>query len=207
MSSQKQPPQPVDESRQIVVDLKDPFTAGVLAWLIPGAGHLYQGRYGKGLLFAICILGTFFYGLVLGEGRAVYASFSLREEERRLPYLPQVCVGAPALPAIVQTMRVSDKKAPLWNGFQAPPIQPPDGRDPDAIPEDPTQWTRSDLVLRMGDRFELATVYTMIAGLLNVLAIYDAAAGPFMPDAESKDGEEGGGKKKPKESGGGAPSS
>lgn len=174
-----------------MVDLKDPFTAGVLAWLIPGAGHLYQGRYGKGLLFAICILGTFFYGLVLGEGRAVYASLSLREEDRRLPYLPQVCVGLPALPAVVQTIRVRNGKPPLWNGFEAPPVRPIPGRDPDDIPEDPTKWTRSDLVLRMKERFELATVYTMIAGLLNVLAIYDAVAGPFMPDADSKDEEDG----------------
>ena len=34
---------------------------------------------------------------------------------------------------------------------------------------------------------QLGTLYTMIAGLLNVLAIYDAASGPFMPPPPSQD--------------------
>ena len=63
------------------IQLKDPLVAGVLAWLVPGLGHFYQGRNAKGALFAICILGTFLYGLYLGGskevgwGRAVYFSF------------------------------------------------------------------------------------------------------------------------------------
>ena len=36
----------------------------------------------------------------------------------------------------------------------------------------------SDWNLRMGPFFELGTVYTLIAGLLNILAIYDAWGGP-----------------------------
>jgi len=35
--------------------------------------------------------------------------------------------------------------------------------------------------------FELGTVYTMIAGLLNVLAIYDAYGGPLLVAAEEED--------------------
>jgi hypothetical protein len=42
------------------IDLKNPGWAALLAWLWPGAGHLYQGRTAKGLLFMICILSTFF---------------------------------------------------------------------------------------------------------------------------------------------------
>ena len=32
--------------------------------------------------------------------------------------------------------------------------------------------------------FEIATLYTMIAGLLNLLAVYDAFAGPVFPQPE-----------------------
>jgi hypothetical protein len=32
----------------------------------------------------------------------------------------------------------------------------------------------------LGDRFEIGTVFTVIAGLLNVLAIYDAHGGPLV---------------------------
>ena len=43
--------------------LKDPLVAGILAWLIPGAGHFYQGRWAKGILYLVCILGLFLWGL------------------------------------------------------------------------------------------------------------------------------------------------
>ena len=36
----------------------------------------------------------------------------------------------------------------------------------------------SDWNFKMGPYFELGTVYTLIAGLLNILAIYDAWGGP-----------------------------
>ncbi len=46
---------------------------------------------------------------------------------------------------------------------------------------------------RLNRFFELGTVYTMVAGLLNVLVIYDAWAGPAEPDmpAKKEDEEEG----------------
>src|SRR5262245_54445208 len=31
------------------VELKDPPLAAFLAWLVPGLGHIYQGRTGKGV--------------------------------------------------------------------------------------------------------------------------------------------------------------
>jgi hypothetical protein len=37
----------------------------------------------------------------------------------------------------------------------------------------------------LGSRFELGVVYTMIAGLLNLLAIFDAVYGPAYGDDES----------------------
>ncbi len=39
-----------------IVDLRNRYLAALLAWLIPGAGHLYQGRRTKGQLFFVCIL-------------------------------------------------------------------------------------------------------------------------------------------------------
>jgi hypothetical protein len=37
-----------------------------------------------------------------------------------------------------------------------------------------------------GTKFDMGTVYTMIAGLLNVLVIYDALAGPAASSEESE---------------------
>ena len=42
--------------------------ATVLAWLIPGAGHLVQKRWGRGLLLLIAIVAMFALGLAM-EGK------------------------------------------------------------------------------------------------------------------------------------------
>jgi hypothetical protein len=155
-----------------LVTLKDPLFAAFLAWLIPGAGHFYQGRTGKGLLFMICILGTFFFGMYLGGGRVVYASW--RPGDKRLAYLCQIGVGLPALPAAVEAYRMSHDKPPLL-GIMLPPNL------------DGAQVGRDDLARWHKDLnryFDLGTVYTMIAGLLNILAVYDAWGGPLRLESD-----------------------
>jgi len=162
----------------IEVDLRRPEVAAVWAWLWPGAGHLYQRRFAKGLLFMVCILGTYFYGLALGSGRVVYASFT--ETDRRWQYLCQLGVGLPAMPALVQSYRVIRKNQRplelLGPEFMAPP-HPVDPERGDKL----ASWHR-----KYHQYFELGTLYTMVAGLLNVLAIYDAYAGPLAPAPEEE---------------------
>jgi TM2 domain-containing membrane protein YozV len=157
------------------INLKDPLIAGVLAWLIPGLGHLYQGRTAKGIIFFTCILGTFAYGVFIGGSQVVYAS--IHRHDFRLHYVGQVMVGLPALPAAVQCFRAERGQAPLWDGWMAPPSTiPRNGRmsELDQLYDDPTR------------DFDLGSTFAAIAGLLNVLAIYDAARGPmFMPPEES----------------------
>jgi hypothetical protein len=151
------------ETETLDIELRDPLLAAFLAWLVPGGGHLYQGRTAKGILFMVCILGTFFYGFYLGGGRVVYAAWG--PEDRRWAYPCQLGAGLPALPALVQAQRVRTGRGPLWGGFMAPP------RDGQELQNWHFQHNRF---------FDLGTTYTMIAGLLNVLAIYDAYAGPMI---------------------------
>jgi hypothetical protein len=165
----------------IEIDLKNPAWAAFWAWLWPGAGHLYQRRYAKGILFMACILGTYFFGLSLGGGHVVYASWT--KGQRRWQYLFQLGVGAPALPALVQSHRVKNDKDPLFADVMAPPRSV-------ASSDNAAELRNDDLAgwhLELHSRFELGTLYTMIAGLLNVLAIYDAYAGPVIaaPDRKS----------------------
>ncbi|MDX1945284.1 MAG: DUF6677 family protein [Pirellulaceae bacterium] len=154
----------------LVIDLRDPTIAGILAWLIPGAGHFYQRRYAKGILFLVCILGTYFFGLALGEGKVVYASWNSTEKRWQFPL--QLGVGLPSAPALLQSFWVRKGNEPLWGGFMAPP------RGTDELNE----WH-----FKLNLRFELGTLYTMIAGLLNVLAIYDAACGPVISEPAGKE--------------------
>ena len=175
-------PRPETSEERIEIDLKDPLFAAFLAWLIPGLGHWYQGRMHKAVLFFVCIMGTFIYGLYLGEGRVVYAS--MRDNDHRLPYLCQVGVGLPALPALIQAKRKTPIQVPIFKDkdFMAPPKL--------VLPPGPGGDDLDRLHKKLHRYWELGTVYTMIAGLLNVLAIYDAWGGPAYSTPAKKEEDE-----------------
>jgi hypothetical protein len=184
----------------VEIDLKDPRLAAFLAWLVPGLGHIYQRRTGKGVLFFVCIVGTFFYGWYIGGQRCVYAStanvFSMKFLQDRWQYVCQFGAGLPALPALVERQRIRDGKDPLFGERFRPPYENPpagvpfeskDETDPNhrvQHPDELAQWN-----YQLGDYFEIGTVFTVIAGLLNILAIYDAYGGPLIivpPDDKKK---------------------
>jgi len=178
----------------IEIDLKQPWLAAILAWALPGLGHIYQGRTGKGILFFVCILGTFFYGLYIGNGKEVYAAVPW-EQQYRWQYFCQLGVGLPSTPMLWQ--RSKSLKDPDHNhtGFMAPPRpgRPYNGpfETPDESgnisrqPSERAKWT-----LDSHPYAEISTVYTVVAGLLNILVICDAAAGPLLispqPDKKKK---------------------
>ena len=182
------------------IELKDPALAAFLAWLIPGLGHLYQGRTAKALLFFICIMGTFLYGLYLGSdldpnngkqlgwGRVVY--FSWREGDKRLKYFCQLGIGLPVLPAMIQANRTSRGQPPLAGGFMAPPPLAGERRGKEGTFDEFGQPTLDTLKEEFADYFDFGEVYTMIAGLLNILAIYDAYCGPAFGERPKKDKDE-----------------
>lgn len=161
----------------VEVDLKNNKLAAVLAWLWPGAGHLYQGRYGKSMLFMVCILGTYFWGLAMGDGHVVYASW--RPGDMRLYYAAQVHVGLPALAAIPQSYTVANGNDPMLNGWMAPPRTPID----EGVHDEKASWHEE-----LGFLFEMGTLFTTVAGLLNLFAVYDAYAGPAFASPQSSSG-------------------
>jgi hypothetical protein len=168
---------PASDGGTLEIDLKDPWLAAFLAWLLPGLGHFYQGRTGKGLLFFICIVGTFLYGLYIGDGRVVYAS---PNPLTRWHYFCQLGVGLPALPAIVQRSRFNQQKPPLVADVMRPPrmqqIASTDAFGNEVVhPDELAKWHHD-----LSDRFEIGTVFTIVAGLLNLLVIYDAYGGPLV---------------------------
>lgn len=248
---------------------KNVVVSGVLAFLIPGAGHLYQGRVFKAVLYFVCIIGTYFGGMKLGEGAVVYHA-PTNKFGISLNYLAQVCVGLPALPAWVQARRAKEPSnrpvyeltqplhaeftgrlvttggtgdaiggelrgvvdlqttasgvipettgtfrgtldgqpveyklaggflldRPIGAGFQRRmecSIARGDDQHPhetlsirgtvprrfvDAYCSPPDAETIQELHGRLGKVYDLAIAFTMIAGLLNVLAIWDAIEGP-----------------------------
>ena len=47
----------------------EPLVAVLLSWFLPGAGHVYVGRVGFGVLAFVLVEGLFFAGLFLTQGR------------------------------------------------------------------------------------------------------------------------------------------
>lgn len=172
------------------IDLKNRHLAAFLAWLLPGAGHYYQGRMTKASLFFVCIMSTWVLGFALGGGHVVYASW--QPGDKRWHYFLQAGVGTAALPALVQGNRMrkmtingatSPAYKPLWGGFMAPPHRP--------VIEDSTDEVSAWYAVS-GAGYEMGSFYTMIAGLLNILVIYDAYSGPLsvpISGRKEKDGE------------------
>jgi len=261
------------------IPLKNRWLAALLAFLIPGAGHLYQGRTFKGMLYLVCIMGTFSFGMHLSEGKAV-AYQSAASGKRNLGYFAQLGVGIPVLYAVVQSKRFDNPRNRPIDQLDAPLSQPFRGRivrrdnnghatterisgrielkpvrrdyGPDvegvftgtsqknepvklklagnfrlgpqvngselrrlqcavveeqdgrlvqagtlegAVPRPFLDWfeapmdneTEQDLNRRLEKRLEIALVYTWIAGLLNILAIWDALDGPAYGYGDEQD--------------------
>lgn len=253
------------------IPLKNQYLAGALAYLVPGAGHLYQGRLFKGALYFVCIVGTYLFGLYVSEGKAAY--WRWEPGNRNIAFFAQAGVGAVAIPAIIQHRRYVDqanqpqtfdlpfsaefhlltneddapgeivgrirfeavegefgreirgtftgtqvdengRKIPLELNLAAPAfVERNDMKsiaasrrrmlqcDVIAVEEDREEIAGSivgyverpfvnrfavplsdeelqDLNRRLGKFFELANVFTWIAGLLNLLAVWDAVDGP-----------------------------
>jgi hypothetical protein len=170
--------------------------AALLSYLVPGLGQLVQGRVAKGVLFLVCLYGLFFYGMYLGNWRNVYIPESppprdgtsgagrlLDSITDRARFAGQFWIGAAAWPAIAQQ-------------FSRPSPQP--GEDAEEFNKRLTRWREGKLQhplfgnfmrapdeaelneeLRNSDKkYELGWMYTVIAGVLNILVIYDAFAGP-----------------------------
>ncbi len=55
----------------------NPFVIGLVAWLFPGAGHLLQGRWKRGLLLAVVIWAMFIIAVI--GGGSYYPGFEFKD--------------------------------------------------------------------------------------------------------------------------------
>jgi len=158
---------------ETTIRLRNPLVAAFLAWLVPGLGHFYQGRKGKAALYASCILGLFLMGMLMGEGKIVYWRWvsPFNSDKFCLYYPGQFFAGLPALPALIQATLNHYGHDPILWGFMA----------------EPSQIVLNGLHPRLGKLVEIGTIYTTVAGLLNILAIYDAYEGPAFIESEEED--------------------
>lgn len=137
--------------------------AGLLAFLLPGAGHLFLKKTRRGVMICVGVLGLFFGGMFIG-GIDVIDS---REDE--LWFYGQVLVGpvAIAVDRIHQGTKIPNPDVPGQT------MTPPPGS--------PQYFNEKSI----GKMNELGTLFATIAGMLNLIAILDALfPRPEKPDDE-----------------------
>ncbi len=147
------------------LDLRNRHLAALLGWIFPGVGHFYQRRYFKGTVFSLCVLSSFLIGMVVAHGKCVYAAWN--NVEHRWQFALQAGVGFVAIPAAIQAWSGRGGNPPLLG--DAFLVGPKSTADLD-------RWNAET-----ASGFDMGTLYTMVAGLLNILAVYDAHAGPLPP--------------------------
>lgn len=83
--------------------------ACVLAWAVPGAGHLFLGRGRRGLVFFVCLSGLFALGLATGARLQMYAG--LEDPLALLRSGAQMAIGLPYFLARTLGFAAGDVKA------------------------------------------------------------------------------------------------
>lgn len=167
--------------------------AAALAWVFPGAGHLFLGHRQRALFICIGILGLFASGLLIG-GISV-----IDRRDNFFWFLGQALVGPITLavdyahqnhfkaygPDEAAAIRhSSDLKALPRRGprpgetriiTERKLVDGPTVRLPAFRPADPANGERPPYVRSLGRAAELGILFCTIAGFLNLIAMLDAA--------------------------------
>jgi hypothetical protein len=110
-----------------------------------------------------------------------------RNVVERLPFAGQFWIGVAAWPAIWQFNHPDvppDKLNDFWHTFQRTPYENENDVPRDADGKKLWKGKTNNQLQADGDKtWDLGLIYTIIAGVLNILVIYDAFAGPaFRPE-------------------------
>lgn len=76
--------------------------AAVLAWIVPGVGHLWIGERVRGIIFLTVIALTFWTGMAIGGVKN-----TVNPQQRTLWFMGQVCTGVHSIGAIVWSRQVT----------------------------------------------------------------------------------------------------
>jgi TM2 domain-containing membrane protein YozV len=146
------------------------LVAAVLAWLIPGAGHLYLGRRRRGVVIFLTVGLTFWAGMAMGGAMTLYS------DAEGWWFAADMLAGAHGLVAWQHHKHVYE---PIWEA--ASRRYASEGVRPNV--EEGSLSLLRQLVDQEMEKRDLALVaptdtvaraYSGVAGLLNLLCIFDA---------------------------------
>jgi hypothetical protein len=139
--------------------------AAGLAWLVPGAGHAFLGRGKRGIIIFLTIAATFWAGVAMG------GTMTCDSRYERWWFITQTFTGVHGLVGWQRQKSVYDRiDAELDpTGGVAP------GRRPNERRMDTDGILVRDNIAVVYPVASAARAYSGVAGLLNLLCIFDAA--------------------------------
>jgi TM2 domain-containing membrane protein YozV len=138
--------------------------AGVLAWIIPGAGHICIGRPVRGIILCLTIAATFWAGVAMG------GVMTVDPENEHWWFIADLFTGVHGLAAWQLQQHT-------WRGLVDPDVRQRQA----ALSHDPAEAT-AVMDQKLQERGlaltsptdTVARAYSGIAGLLNIMCIFDA---------------------------------
>jgi hypothetical protein len=138
--------------------------AGLLSWVLPGAGHWLLGQRGMALVFFLAVSIPYWTGLAFGG-----ILDSINPRTNRWVFLAASSIGGYTLPCFVVS-RTVETSVLSQTGLRTIP-------DPQRNPEEQKKFIAARAkYMAFFPESDVAQIYLAAAGLLNVLTILDAIA-------------------------------
>lgn len=149
-----------------------PYLAAILAWLVPGLGHFYIGQRTRGIIILVTIAATFWTGVAFG------GVMTVDYQNQRWWFTAQMCTG---IHGLVGWYRQDAKYKELWDDL----LKDEDfQRQRENYPGQANSFLfrqtymekimQANGVALVAPTETIARAYAGVAGLLNVMCIFDA---------------------------------
>jgi TM2 domain-containing membrane protein YozV len=135
-----------------------------LAWLIPGAGHIYAGRTVRGIILLIVLGATFWAGIAFG------GVMTVDSRNERLWFYAQSLTGVHGM---VSWYRQEQVYREIATEYEIPLDQIQPSPRPGAVEMEIDYALQQKKLASTEPAAGIARTYTGIAGLLNLLCIFD----------------------------------
>ncbi|MBN1555779.1 MAG: hypothetical protein JXA11_13625 [Phycisphaerae bacterium] len=141
------------------------FVAAFLAWIVPGAGHVYIGRTRRGVILFLTVAATFWAGVAVGGVMTVDSRYD------RWWFYAQSLAGVHGLVGWYRQENLYKQLSRELGETRI--VAAPDGRPTGVQMRIDAALQKRGVVLA-NPAEGVARAYTGVAGLLNLLCVFDA---------------------------------
>jgi hypothetical protein len=142
------------------------IVAVFLAWLIPGAGHAYVGRVARGAVIFVTIGATFWAGVAIGGVMTMDYYFE------RWWFVAQMLTGVHGLIGWQRQSQVYERMAGEEPRIGLPRPAPGGVVTSQQVRID--EWLSGEGIALVAPNDKLARSFAGVAGLLNLMCVFDA---------------------------------